>query len=71
MKIARSLALAAAFVAAPYIAHAQEDFPNKPIEVVIHSSYGGGTDTTARMMMPVGLFCGPSVQSGVQAKFEG
>ncbi len=28
-----------------------DDFPSKPIEVVIHSSYGGGTDTTARMMM--------------------
>ncbi|MDH3642097.1 MAG: tripartite tricarboxylate transporter substrate binding protein, partial [Gammaproteobacteria bacterium] len=26
-------------------------FPDKPVEVVIHSSYGGGTDTTARMMM--------------------
>jgi putative tricarboxylic transport membrane protein len=30
---------------------AQEEFPNKPIEVVIHASYGGGTDVTARMMM--------------------
>lgn len=30
--------------------HAQE-FPDKPIEVVIHAKYGGGTDTTARMMM--------------------
>lgn len=28
-----------------------EKFPSKPIEVVIHSSYGGGTDVTARMMM--------------------
>ncbi len=28
-----------------------EKFPSKPIEVVIHSKYGGGTDTTARMMM--------------------
>ena len=28
-----------------------EDFPSKPIEVVIHAKYGGGTDTTARMMM--------------------
>jgi putative tricarboxylic transport membrane protein len=32
-------------------AQAAEKFPSKPIEVVIHSSYGGGTDTTARMMM--------------------
>ncbi len=30
---------------------AQDAFPSKPIEVVIHSKYGGGTDTTARMMM--------------------
>ena len=26
-------------------------FPNKTIQVVIHSRYGGGTDVTARMMM--------------------
>jgi putative tricarboxylic transport membrane protein len=30
---------------------AQDKFPDKPIEVVIHSKYGGGTDVTARMMM--------------------
>ena len=30
---------------------AQEKFPEKPIEVVIHAAYGGGTDVTARMMM--------------------
>ena len=30
---------------------AEEKFPSKPIEVVIHSKYGGGTDVTARMMM--------------------
>ena len=30
---------------------AADEFPSKPIEVVIHSKYGGGTDTTARMMM--------------------
>jgi putative tricarboxylic transport membrane protein len=28
-----------------------DEFPSKPIEVVIHSKYGGGTDVTARMMM--------------------
>ncbi len=28
-----------------------EDFPSKPIEVVIHTSPGGGTDTTARTML--------------------
>ncbi len=33
-------------------AGAAEDFPgDKTIEVVIHAKYGGGTDTTARMMM--------------------
>ena len=32
-------------------AWAQEKFPSKPIQIVIHSKYGGGTDTTARMMM--------------------
>ncbi len=37
-------------VAAP-LALAAEKFPSKPIEIVIHSKYGGGTDTTARMMM--------------------
>ena len=29
----------------------QEKFPDNRIEIVIHSKYGGGTDTTARMMM--------------------
>lgn len=36
-------------LAAPSMA--QEKFPNRTIEVVIHSAYGGGTDVTARMMM--------------------
>ncbi|MFY0691687.1 MAG: tripartite tricarboxylate transporter substrate binding protein [Paracoccaceae bacterium] len=51
MKIVRYLAMGAAFAAAPFAAQAEDAFPAKPIEVVIHSSYGGGTDTTARMMM--------------------
>jgi tripartite-type tricarboxylate transporter receptor subunit TctC len=42
---------ALACVAAAPLALAQEKFPDKPIQVVIHSKYGGGTDTTARMMM--------------------
>ncbi len=33
------------------MAVAQEKFPSRTIQVVIHSSYGGGTDVTARMMM--------------------
>ena len=44
-------ATAAAVGLAGLAAQAAEEFPSKPIEVVIHSKYGGGTDTTARMMM--------------------
>ncbi|MDJ0945767.1 MAG: tripartite tricarboxylate transporter substrate binding protein [Kiloniellales bacterium] len=46
----RQILVAAAVAIAPMAAVADE-FPSKPIEVVIHSKYGGGTDTTARMMM--------------------
>jgi len=47
-----SLVLAALVVVpAATGAAAAEKFPSKPIEVVIHTKYGGGTDTTARMMM--------------------
>jgi tripartite-type tricarboxylate transporter receptor subunit TctC len=38
-------------VSAPFAFAAEAKFPDHPIEVVIHSRYGGGTDTTARMMM--------------------
>jgi putative tricarboxylic transport membrane protein len=38
--------------AAALPAYAADDYPGgKTIEVVIHAKYGGGTDTTARMMM--------------------
>lgn len=43
-------ALVAGLAFAPAMLQAA-DFSSKPIEVVIHSSYGGGTDVTARMMM--------------------
>ena len=33
------------------LAAAADKFPSKTIQVVIHAKYGGGTDTTARMMM--------------------
>ena len=53
-KIARRgfmLVAASALLALTGPAGAQDKFPTeKPIEVVIHSSYGGGTDVTARMM---------------------
>ncbi|MGH6946230.1 MAG: Bug family tripartite tricarboxylate transporter substrate binding protein [Kiloniellales bacterium] len=45
-----ALALAGLTIAGT-VALAQDKFPSKPIEVVIHSAYGGGTDVTARMMM--------------------
>ena len=50
-RIARSLVLIGALAlaaAAPVLA--QEKFPSGPIQVVIHSAYGGGTDVTAQMM---------------------
>jgi len=44
-------AAAALLALATVAAVAAEKFPSKPIEVVIHSKYGGGTDTTARMVI--------------------
>ena len=48
--------VATALFAAPLIAGAQdggyEDWPTETIEVVSHSSAGGGTDTTIRMWLP-------------------
>jgi putative tricarboxylic transport membrane protein len=44
-------ACAALTVAGPVAAQSTDNFPDAPIEVVIHSSYGGGTDVTARMMI--------------------
>jgi len=50
----RSLGLAAAGAAlllcGPALAQDAENFPSGPIEVVIHTTFGGGTDITARMM---------------------
>lgn len=45
--LAAAGALAVAF-ATPALA--QDKFPSKTIQVVIHAEYGGGTDVTARMM---------------------
>jgi putative tricarboxylic transport membrane protein len=44
--VAAALGFAIAAAAA-----AQDKFPSGPIQVVIHSAYGGGTDVTAQMMM--------------------
>lgn len=48
---ATGLAVAAGLTLGAGMAVAAEKFPSKTIQVVIHSSYGGGTDVTARMMM--------------------
>jgi putative tricarboxylic transport membrane protein len=44
-------ALAICALLLPAALPAQDKFPSKPITVVIHAKYGGGTDTTARLMM--------------------
>lgn len=54
LKMARRgfvLAAATAAISLGGLTAAYGEFPEKPIEVVIHSKYGGGTDVTARMMM--------------------
>ena len=38
-------------MAAPLAAQAADRFPSRTIEVVIHAKQGGGSDTTARMMI--------------------
>lgn len=43
--------VAAGFALAPSPAAAADDYPSKTIEVVIHTKYGGGTDTTARLLI--------------------
>lgn len=50
-RVAATMMVTAACAFGVTAATAQDKFPSKDIEVVIHSKYGGGTDTTARMMM--------------------
>ena len=50
-QFAMSIGVAALALVVGQASLAQEKFPSKPVEVVIHAKYGGGTDTTARMMM--------------------
>ncbi len=46
-----ALGLVLGLALAPAPAPAQERFPSKTIQIVVHAKHGGGTDTTARMMM--------------------
>lgn len=50
-RAALGVAVAVGIVSSASLVLAQDKFPSKTIQVVIHSSYGGGTDVTARMMM--------------------
>lgn len=61
----RSSLLAAAVAGAALstgMATAAEDFPSEPIEISVHTSPGGGTDTTARI---VALVTGEALDSNV------
>ena len=51
LKALLGVATGTAILLAPAALVAADKFPSKNIQVVIHSTYGGGTDTTARMMM--------------------
>ena len=51
LKALLGLVATTAILTAPGALAAADKFPSKNIQVVIHSKYGGGTDTTARMMM--------------------
>jgi putative tricarboxylic transport membrane protein len=51
LKALFGLATGTALLLTPAAMAADDKFPSKPIQVIIHSSYGGGTDVTARMMM--------------------
>lgn len=50
-RVVRAMSVALLALASITAVAAAERFPVRPIEVVIHSKYGGGTDTTARMMI--------------------
>jgi tripartite-type tricarboxylate transporter receptor subunit TctC len=46
------IALALKLFVVPMVALAQQDYPNRPVRLIVPSSPGGGTDTTARIISP-------------------
>ncbi|MBU8536367.1 Bug family tripartite tricarboxylate transporter substrate binding protein [Falsiroseomonas tokyonensis] len=61
MKLTRR-ALAAAFAAAPFAAHAQANWPTRPLRMIVPFAPGGGSDTLGRLLAtPLGAELGQPV----------
>lgn len=55
-------ALAAAFAAAPFAAHAQTNWPTRPLRMIVPFAPGGGSDTLGRLLAtPLGAELGQPV----------
>ena len=53
MKLARTLAATAAFALLSFAGSAQQNYPTRPIRVVVTFAPGGSSDIVARLMQPV------------------